>query len=682
MANTIIPLGGADPFPPEWLRRMYDAGYGWNINFRHALGTVPEGFLSLSENENSWNVYPVMGDLPPDDFEVLLRLSRTNRGEQSYMNTGGGLFFGSDKSIITSEGYALVLGSGTAYRTAAIYERPLQGSQTNIGSESYLLAAHPSGTPLLVRVRRSGDTLRMKAWVASDPEPVEWGISTTSARFQCTHISLLAHGYTLCCIFHEIAIATNGDTATLEAPAIRTMRGAIPQYLRSRYIHMIDRQTHAIIDTVEASGDSGIWEYDVAQDAEVYARVDQTGLPPSFDLLFAKGPGFLAGEYPDGIVTVEGVPAEADLRVLLRSDDMLDGLVVARARSKPDGTYLIPGLNPALEFDLVARKEGRNDVIASRVKPVPVEGLYAASRFQLNQSGEQLVGFAQIWGGTPPYSVDIAGGNPPPGVTFSVSGDTIVVDDSAILGDGDYDWTLRVADDQNEEFYLDCSVSGVVAYPIAEVVGWDSTLRTTNSTSSVSVTIPADTQAGDLLMLSVQRRHPLTAPSGWTVVGDQETDTYEQHTTLLTKVAEPEDAGSSVTVSGSLSGLIAAAVATLRSRYGQLGVIGAESSSGFDPESAGLLLPFASFPPQAGQYYYLGAMSFVYANTSTPYHQVHVQGADQLSDHIPEASNAAIRLAVAGRLVRAGETTEITVSHSSTGNQDYACVAARIGVTG
>lgn len=82
------------------------------------------------------------------------------------------------------------------------------------------------------------------------------------------------------------------------------------------------------------------------------------------------GAGYLAGSFPDGITTVDGVPAPATVRVLLRSvDPALDGLVVAEVRSAPSGTWVVQGLNPALTFDVVGRKDGFNDVIMAGVRP-------------------------------------------------------------------------------------------------------------------------------------------------------------------------------------------------------------------------------------------------------------------------------------------------------------------------
>jgi len=82
------------------------------------------------------------------------------------------------------------------------------------------------------------------------------------------------------------------------------------------------------------------------------------------------GTGYLAGTYPDGVTTVEGVPVPATVRVLLRSTDpAFDGLFVSEVSSNVDGTWRVDGLNPNLKYDVVGRKDGFNDVIMANVSP-------------------------------------------------------------------------------------------------------------------------------------------------------------------------------------------------------------------------------------------------------------------------------------------------------------------------
>ena len=102
----------------------------------------------------------------------------------------------------------------------------------------------------------------------------------------------------------------------------------------------------------------------------VFGPVQRPGFALARKPLF--GDGYLAGEFPDGITTVEGAPVSATVRILCRpeADALGDGVVVAQVQSAPDGTWRVDGLNPALKYDVVGRKNGHNDVIMANVSPV------------------------------------------------------------------------------------------------------------------------------------------------------------------------------------------------------------------------------------------------------------------------------------------------------------------------
>jgi len=85
-----------------------------------------------------------------------------------------------------------------------------------------------------------------------------------------------------------------------------------------------------------------------------------------------NGTGYLAGEFPDGITSVEGAPVRATVRVLLRAapGNPWDGAIVAEVESTESGTWRVDGLPTHLKYDVVGRKAGFNDVIMSNVSPV------------------------------------------------------------------------------------------------------------------------------------------------------------------------------------------------------------------------------------------------------------------------------------------------------------------------
>lgn len=93
-------------------------------------------------------------------------------------------------------------------------------------------------------------------------------------------------------------------------------------------------------------------------------------LYPFFSRARYGGLGYIAGEAPDGLVTVNTAPSRREVEVRHR----MTRAVVATTFSNADGTYRINDLDPNEEFDVMGRDYAGtyNDVIVSRVKPKPV----------------------------------------------------------------------------------------------------------------------------------------------------------------------------------------------------------------------------------------------------------------------------------------------------------------------
>lgn len=108
----------------------------------------------------------------------------------------------------------------------------------------------------------------------------------------------------------------------------------------------------------------------LVRSARVRARVAR-GCAPEISWRPTGGLGYIAGTYPGGITTLNGVPVAATVRVIYRGDSQrfTDGYVVAEVQSAPDGTYRVDNLNPALRYDVIGRLDGQNDVIAANVQP-------------------------------------------------------------------------------------------------------------------------------------------------------------------------------------------------------------------------------------------------------------------------------------------------------------------------
>lgn len=145
-------------------------------------------------------------------------------------------------------------------------------------------------------------------------------------------------------------------------------------------------------------------------------------------VLDMTGSGYLSGEFPIGITTVEGVPVTATVRVLIRSSTSRysDGVVVAEVQSAPDGSWLVAGLNPKLRYDVIGRLDGFNDVIASNVKPVDSLAIDYRNFLSFSDLSNEVGGYIEVYGGIPPYSVTVIDAFPA-GLSASISDKKLII---------------------------------------------------------------------------------------------------------------------------------------------------------------------------------------------------------------------------------------------------------------
>lgn len=141
-----------------------------------------------------------------------------------------------------------------------------------------------------------------------------------------------------------------------------------------------------------------------------------------------KGIGYLAGEFPGGITTVEGVPVAATVRIIYRpaSGETGDGSVVAEVQSAPDGSWLVAGLNPKLRYDVIGRLDGFNDVIASNVKPVDILAIDYRNFLSFSDLSNEVGGYIEVYGGIPPYTASVIDVFPA-GLSASISDKKLIV---------------------------------------------------------------------------------------------------------------------------------------------------------------------------------------------------------------------------------------------------------------
>jgi hypothetical protein len=81
------------------------------------------------------------------------------------------------------------------------------------------------------------------------------------------------------------------------------------------------------------------------------------------------GAGFIAGELPDGLVTVNSVPSAREVELRHRATRR----TIAITFSAADGTYRFDGLDPMQEYDVIGRDWSRTygDFIAYAILPKP-----------------------------------------------------------------------------------------------------------------------------------------------------------------------------------------------------------------------------------------------------------------------------------------------------------------------
>lgn len=92
---------------------------------------------------------------------------------------------------------------------------------------------------------------------------------------------------------------------------------------------------------------------------------------PAFPAPYVVGTGSLGGTSPNGLVTNNGAPVVATIRVHLRDPGQpYDGYVVARTESASDGTWSVTGLDTTKRYDVIGQLAGENDVIMSDVTPI------------------------------------------------------------------------------------------------------------------------------------------------------------------------------------------------------------------------------------------------------------------------------------------------------------------------
>ena len=375
MANFIHSLRGTGGLPfvsrmEAMTNGLFSASGTYADLKRHTFDTTPAGFATIADfnTAQAYRNWGIASGLPVDNFEVLLRCTIIDYGNSNLVGTGiCALLSGSKSTTSVNDCYQVGLGSGSSWNTSAIIYRNASGTATIINSApSSLRLSYES----FLRVRRSGSNIYVKAWDSNVAEPSAWTLSTSHSSVACTCLYLQTYTASYRVICHELAIATNGDTATLTAPSLQEISGSIGADSATRLVSIIDAQTGFTCEAVLTDAATGNWTAKLYHSRPVYAQISALAGTVT-DIPLAKGAGYLSSSFPDSITSVEGVPVSAEVRVLLRYPTLprLDGRLIASTTSAADGTWRINGLNPAQRYDVVARLAGQNDVIMAGITP-------------------------------------------------------------------------------------------------------------------------------------------------------------------------------------------------------------------------------------------------------------------------------------------------------------------------
>ena len=121
------------------------------------------------------------------------------------------------------------------------------------------------------------------------------------------------------------------------------------------------------------------------------------------------GPGFFAGEAPDGLTTIAGTPTSASVRVYWRdsADPDAPDVLVDSTQSAADGTWQIAGLNPALRYVVRAQKSQFDDVTVVGAAPSRTDVIAYVDHLELTEEFYGVTGHVLLDSGLPPFTCEV-----------------------------------------------------------------------------------------------------------------------------------------------------------------------------------------------------------------------------------------------------------------------------------
>lgn len=185
--------------------------------------------------------------------------------------------------------------------------------------------------------------------------------------------------------------------------------------------------------------------------------------PPEF-----SGPGFFAGEAPDGLTTIAGTPTSASVRVYWRdpADPQAPDALVASTQSAADGTWQIAGLNPALRYVVRAQKSQFDDVTVVGAMPARSDVIAYVDHLEPTEEFDGLTGHVLLDSGLPPFTCQVI--DPLPfGLTARIDGRKLLIDGRS--DDGGY-WEGVVRVTASNGVWVDVPVQMRIAWTPVSLV--------------------------------------------------------------------------------------------------------------------------------------------------------------------------------------------------------------------
>lgn len=156
------------------------------------------------------------------------------------------------------------------------------------------------------------------------------------------------------------------------------------------------------------------------------------------------GPGFFAGEAPDGLTTIAGTPTSASVRVYWRdpADPDAPDVLVAQTTSAPDGTWRITGLNHALSYVVRAQKSNFNDATVVGAQPSRTDVIAYVDHLEPTEDFDGLTGYVLLDSGLTPFTCEVI--DPLPyGLSARVEGRKLLIEGTS-TDEGLWDSVVRV----------------------------------------------------------------------------------------------------------------------------------------------------------------------------------------------------------------------------------------------